>query len=148
MLQKTILKTIIITLVTLLFTACAVKNSENKKPNVTLTNTYFKAIVLNNKKVEVFQKEPFLKLEAKSKTDAQVVGALGCNNFFGTAKIKEEKISFNNLGSTKMMCPNIKTEDRFSKVLQNTRSYKIKGETLRFFDENKNEIAKFKAVYF
>lgn len=47
-----------------------------------------------------------------------------------------------------MMCHAIKTEDEFSKVLQNTKTYEIKEESLILFDKDKKEIAKFNVVYF
>ena len=47
-----------------------------------------------------------------------------------------------------MMCPNMKTEDAFANVLQNTKTYEIKGETLNFFDEKGQKISTFEAVYF
>ncbi|PHO13923.1 hypothetical protein CPG38_00775 [Malaciobacter marinus] len=133
-------------IVTVFFTACsniAIQN-ESIKANVSFTNTYFKALILNDKKVVVFNKEPHIKFQENGK----VVGSLGCNNFFGSYKKEKNTISFQAIASTKMMCPNIKTEDAFSKVLQNVKTYEIKGEFMSFFDKNKKEIAKFKAVYF
>lgn len=133
--------------VSLFFTACSVVSVENNsstKPNATLTNSYFKAIVLNGKNVEVFDREPHIRFQ----DDGKVFGALGCNNFFGTYKIDKNEIVFQNIASTKMMCHAIKTEDEFSKVLQNTKTYEIKEESLILFDKDKKEIAKFNVVYF
>ncbi|AXH13343.1 META domain-containing protein [Halarcobacter bivalviorum] len=132
--------------VAIFFTACSNTTVEKVeiKPNVSLLNTYWKVNSLYGKEVEVFVKEAHLKF----KDNNQVNGALGCNNFFGKFEQKDSSLSFINVASTKMMCPNMKTEDAFSKVLFETRTYKISGETMTFFNENKEEIAKFKAVYF
>jgi len=132
--------------ITLFFTSCSKLNvhKESIKPNVSLTNTYFKALSLNDKEVEVFNKEPYIKFQDNGK----VTGVLGCNSFYGSYKKEKNSISFQNIASTKMMCPNIKTENTFSKVLQNTKTYKILGESMSFFDKNKKEIATFKGVYF
>ena len=95
--------------VSTLFVGCTTPNNNDViKPNVSLTNIYFKALILNGAKAEIFE----------------------------------------NVGSTKMMCPNMKTEDNFSKVLQHTKTYEIKGETLNFFDEKGQKISTFEAVYF
>ncbi|MFA7084088.1 MAG: META domain-containing protein [Arcobacteraceae bacterium] len=129
----------------LFFVGCSTTNvKQTAKADVTLTNTYFKAVSLNGKKAEVFEKEPFIKFEAKG----SVIGNLGCNSFFGSFKKQNKNISFENIGSTKMMCPNIKTEDAFAKVLQNVKTYEIRGESLTFFNEKDEEIATFKAIYF
>lgn len=134
-------------LICLFLTACSIttiENSSSTKPKATLTNSYFKAIVLNGEKVEVFDREPHIRFQ----DDGKVFGALGCNNFFGTYKKDKNEIVFQNIASTKMMCHAIKTEDEFSKVLQNTKTYEIKEESLILFDKDKKEIAKFNVVYF
>ena len=104
------------------FTGC-VSSNKNIKPNVSLENTYFKALTLNNEKVEVFRKEAHIKFQK----DGRVVGNLGCNNFFGEFTQNNENIEFSKVASTKMMCPNIKTEDSFAKVLSEAKTFKIKG---------------------
>ena len=127
------------------FLGCTTPNTnETIKPNVSLTNTYFKALSLNGAKAEVFEKEAYIRFDTK---DA-ITGYLGCNSFFGSFTTQDKNISFENVGSTKMMCPNMKTEDAFVNALQNTKTYEIKGETLNFFDEKGQKISTFEAVYF
>ena len=127
------------------FLGCTTPNTnETIKPNVSLTNTYFKALSLNGAKAEVFEKEAYIRFDTK---DA-ITGYLGCNGFFGSFTTQDKNISFENVGSTKMMCPNMKTEDAFVNALQNTKTYEIKGETLNFFDEKGQKISTFEAVYF
>jgi putative lipoprotein len=131
--------------VSTLFVGCTTPNNNHAiKPNVSLTNTYFKALSLNGAKAEVFEREAHIKFEEKGVMN----GYLGCNGFFGSFKTQDKNISFENVGSTKMMCPNMKTEDAFANVLQNTKTYEIKGETLNFFDEKGQKISTFEAVYF
>ena len=128
------------------FTACSTTTVENNsiKPNISFTNTYFKALSLDGKEIEVFDREPHIKFQE----DGKVFGNLGCNRFFGSFTKENNSINFQGVASTKMMCPNIKTEDAFSKVLQNTKTYEIKEESLILFDKDKKEIAKFNVVYF
>ncbi len=131
--------------VSTLFVGCTTPNNNHViKPNVSLTNTYFKALSLNGAKAEVFEKEAYIRFDTK---DA-ITGYLGCNSFFGSFTTQDKNISFENVGSTKMMCPNMKTEDAFVNALQNTKTYEIKGETLNFFDEKGQKISTFEAVYF
>lgn len=134
-------------IISLFFTACSVstvQNNSSNKPMATLTNIYFKAITLNDKEVEASRKEAHIKFQ----DDGKVFGSLGCNNFFGTYKRDKNEIAFQSIASTKMMCQNINTEDNFTKVLQDTKTYEIKEDTLIFFNKDEKEIAKFNAVYF
>ena len=130
----------------LFFLACSSNTNVEKsqKPNVSLINNYWKVISLYGEKVKISRKEAHIRFEEAGSTN----GSLGCNNFFGAYNIDKENITFKNVASTRMMCQNMKTEDSFSKVFQDTRKYKIKGETLIFFDGTNKEIAKFKVVYF
>ena len=129
----------------LFFTACANNTLPREdKPDVSLTNTYWKAMVFYDTKVQVVRKEAHIKFD----TNSRVHGVLGCNNFFGSFKKEDTNISFQHIGSTRMLCQNMKTEDTFSKVLKETKTYQIKGEVLYFFDKKGTTISTFNAVYF
>ncbi|MDY0116676.1 MAG: META domain-containing protein [Sulfurimonadaceae bacterium] len=131
--------------VSVLFAGCSIVSvEESAKPDVSLTNTYFKVISLEGAQIEVFEREPFIQFEA----DGGVKGHLGCNDFFGSFKTEGKKISFIHIGSTKMMCPNLNTEDAFSQVLYDVKMYKIEGESLIFYNNDGEVIARFQAVYF
>jgi len=130
---------------TLFFTACTDGDFlQTSKPNVSLTNTYWKAMIFYDRKVPVVTKEAHIKFDK----DLRINGMLGCNNFFGSYIEENKNLSFSQIGSTRMMCQNITTENTFSKVLQETKTYKIDGETLHFYDKNAKEISRFKAIYF
>ncbi|MDE3273623.1 META domain-containing protein [Pseudoalteromonas sp. G4] len=118
------------------------------KPNVSLTNTYWKAMVLNGESVNTPQgaRELFVQLKA----DGSVKGFAGCNNFMGSFIAKEYGLRFKGMASTMKMCQGRANDlDRsMHQVLQDTFEYKIKGETLTLFNESKEKIAQFNAVYF
>ncbi|MFY8349784.1 META domain-containing protein [Pseudoalteromonas sp. SSM20] len=118
------------------------------KPNVSLTNTYWKAMVLNGESVNTPQgaRELFVQLKA----DGSVKGFAGCNNFMGSFIAKEYGLRFKGMASTMKMCQGRANDlDRsMHQVLQDTFEYKIKGETLTLFNESKVKIAQFNAVYF
>jgi len=145
MLKKSIL--LITSLLALSFIACSstsIQKEEINKPNATLENTYWKAISFYDTDVKTVAKEAHIKFNEKG----SINGNLGCNNFFGTYKIENDTISFSKVGSTRMMCQDMSTEDSFSKVFQDAKKYEIKGETLNFFDDKNINISTFKAVYF
>lgn len=74
----------------------------------------------------------------------RISGRLGCNNFFGTYKIGEDQgISFSELGTTMMACPDMTTEDRMKNMLSEVDNFAFedgvlnlkwgKGKTLASF---------------
>ena len=70
----------------------------------------------------------------------------GVNQIIGSVKTAEDgKLVFNPPATTRMAGPNLPYENAFLKVLENTRSYRLSGETLTLFDENGKPIATFKA---
>lgn len=146
MLKKTIL--LITSLLALSFIACSNTNIQEievvSKPNISLQNTYWKAISLYDKDVKTLEKEANINFNK----NGTIHGILGCNRFFGNFKINKDNIKFEKLATTRMMCQDMQTENSFLKVLQNTQKYKIKGKTLNFFDDENNNISTFKAVYF
>lgn len=116
-----------------------------QKPNVTLANTYWKAVTLNAKAVSVNIKEPFIQFDK----DNRVNGFLGCNNFSGSYSTQNQSISFNQLASTKKMCSeSMDQETAMSDVLNKAKQWEITGESLQLKDTNANTLATFNAVYF
>ncbi|MBQ4856565.1 META domain-containing protein [Pseudoalteromonas sp. MMG007] len=116
-----------------------------QKPNVTLANTYWKAVTVNAKAVSVKTKEPFIKFDK----DNRVNGFLGCNNFSGSYNTKQQSISFSQLASTKKMCSeNMDQEAAMSDVLSKAKKWEITGESLKLKDTNASTLATFNAVYF
>ena len=67
----------------------------------------------------------------------QVNGYAGCNQFFGSAEINGDRLSFGPLGATRMACGEQRDaqEYRFLQALEKTRSYTFGGTTLSLQDE-------------
>ena len=63
-----------------------------------------------------------------SAADTLVSGRTNCNRFFGKYELKGQKLEFENLGMTRMACPEMQYEDAFVKMLDEVDGYEIKGE--------------------
>ena len=77
--------------------------------------------------------------------DMMVAGRTNCNRFFGHYELKGSELDFEDMGMTRMACPDMQFEDVFVKMLDEVDSYKIKGSELSLLDD-KRVIAVFKAV--
>ena len=80
-----------------------------------------------------------------SAADTLVSGRTNCNRFFGKYELKGQKLEFENLGMTRMACPEMQYEDAFVKMLDEVDGYEIKGAELKLYDDKKL-LAEFRAV--
>lgn len=62
--------------------------------------------------------------------DTKVSGMGSCNNFFGTAAIGENTISFSGIGATRMACPDMRVEDALFQILSAPVTYSIAGRIM------------------
>ena len=93
-------------------------------------------------------------MELKSKQDIHIIistnnrvkGFGGCNNFEGNASIENDKINFTNINSNSKECNNSSAEYELLKTLGIVDKYKIYGEYLYLFSENKKLLV-FESVY-
>lgn len=74
-----------------------------------------------------FSANPTISLSVNDKT---ISGNTGCNNFNGRFTLKGNKISFDQMASTKMFCKNMDIEDRFFSTLEKVDSYTIENNEL------------------
>ncbi|MGU3574858.1 META domain-containing protein [Brucellaceae bacterium C25G] len=77
------------------------------------------------------------------KEDGSVSGSGGCNRYFGKVEIKEEDLTFGQMGSTFMMCPPalMDQERKFFDILAAAKSYKIELGKLLLLNEQNEKIA-------
>ena len=88
--------------------------------------------------------EPFLTLRANGAAE----GNGSCNRFRGNFFSKApNELKFSPLMSTRMSCPAIETESDFIRVLGQSHTYRISGDTLRLFDAADAPLARLEAVY-
>lgn len=88
---------------------------------------------------------PFLSFDLKEK---RLSGNTGCNRIIGSLDIDEsnsEMISFPQVGSTRMACPDMTVEDNLLKLLNGVKYFESKSKTkpvtrISLCDESKNPI--------
>lgn len=90
-----------------------------------------------NKMVEV----PRLEINLK---EMKIMGNNGCNEYTGEiADLNDNKISFSKIITTQKMCLKMEVSNQFDEALLKTKSYKLEGTLLTFYDENNNELITF-----
>lgn len=78
-------------------------------------------------------------------TDTLVSGRTNCNRFFGKYELNGQKLEFENMGMTRMACPEMQYEDAFVKMLDEVDRYEIKDSVLKLYDDQK-VVAEFRAA--
>ena len=118
-------------------------------PLAELSNTYWKLLSLNEIDVvmaEEQKKEAFLQLRADNNS---VKGFGGCNAFTGGYKLNGNDLNFGPLAATRAAClAGMDTEFDFMQALGVTTYYSIHKETLTLLNDQRQPVARFKAMYF
>ena len=119
--------------------------AESMKPDVSLTNTYWKLVELNGGPVSPGEgKELHMILRGED----QVGGYSGCNQFTGSVTVTGDGLSFGPIASTRRMCQGVmEQEDAFLQALESGQRYSISGEDLAIEDANGGITMRFVAVY-
>ena len=115
------------------------------KPDVTLTNTYWKLVELNGAGVSPGEGR---ELHMILKGDDQVRGYAGCNQFTGSVTVTGDALSFGPIASTRRMCPDVmQQEGAFLQALENAHRFSIAGEDIAVRDANGEVTMRFKAGF-
>ena len=106
----------------------------------TLVELMGKPILLNEnnkKKIYIFlQKE-----------ENRVLGFSGCNTIMGKYELKEgNRITFSDMASTMMACPDLAIETEFNKMLGTVDNYSLNGTTMTLNKAKMAPMARFEAV--
>jgi copper homeostasis protein (lipoprotein) len=79
--------------------------------------------------------------------DGRINGLGGCNRFFGSYTLTNEKIEFSNLGATKMACLNMELETAFFNMLEASKKIVLSATgQLELSDANNQVLGVFKAM--
>ena len=107
--------------------------------SIDLIKDTWKLTEFNKQIINSDSEQPFI-----SFNNGKITGFLGCNDFFGSYELNNNKIKINPVARTLKMCANITLEDRLNKSFQFMNYYKIESNILKIYDNNHNEIAIFK----
>ena len=127
------------------------QNMMNKIHKEVITQKYWKLIEVNGNPVEmdVFMgREPFIILREE---DSRFHGTGGCNTFNGSYELNvaTNQISFSQMMSTQMACPNMQIDSELARALEATDNYTMSadGANLSLNRARMAPLARFEVVY-
>lgn len=125
------MKKLFATLLTAGFVACMSSCGTSKKAEASdqgisgkWTISAVEGYTINKAEIE---NEAFMNFNTN---ENKVNGCAGCNTFFGELKVNAKKhtIEFGHAGSTRMLCANMKVEDKVMKALNKVAKYELKKD--------------------
>ncbi|MGI9224442.1 MAG: META domain-containing protein [Woeseiaceae bacterium] len=123
----------------------AERDEGDSKPDVSLTNTYWKLVALNGGAVEPGEGK---ELHMILKGDDRVGGYSGCNQFMGSVVVSGDGLSFGPIAGTRRMCEgSMDQENAFLQALESAHRFSISGEDLAVENANGEITMRFVAVY-
>ena len=123
----------------------AVSVEQDVKPDVSLTNTYWKLVELNGAPVEPGEGKD---LHMILKGQDQVGGYSGCNQFMGSFTASGDGLSFGPIAGTRRMCESVMEQEyAFLQALENASRYEISGEDMTISNAQVAVTLCFVAVY-
>jgi len=118
---------------------------DESKPDVPLTNTYWKLVALNGGAVQPGEGK---ELHMILKGDDRVSGYSGCNQFMGSVVVNGDGLSFGPIAGTRRMCEgSMDQENAFLQALESAYRFSISGEDLAVENANGEIAMRFVAVY-
>jgi len=120
-----------------MFFNCAQDKKESQDSNTTESIENTSWLVVNLKGETEFSRQPTIRIDLSGKG---ISGSSGCNRYFGDVTINKNQVKISNVGSTKMMCNNINTEQLFFEALNEATFFKAEGNTLKLMSKDKKVI--------
>lgn len=107
-------------------TSC--KTSNSAASSVSALNGEWKITEVNGQSITKADNEAFMGFDVEKKS---MYGSTSCNRIFGQldADAKKGTISFGTVGSTRMMCPDMKTEEQVLKAVNEVKAYELKDNS-------------------
>ena len=119
--------------------------AEDAKPDVSLSNTYWKLVELHGSPVAAGEGKD---LHMILKGQDQVTGYSGCNQFMGSFTETGGGLSFGPIAGTRRMCESVMDQEMaFLQALESASGYDISGEDMAVSDAQGTVTLRFVAVY-
>ncbi|MFW2121436.1 META domain-containing protein [Acinetobacter ursingii] len=122
--------------------ASSQSQSQSQQPTL-LYQQHWVATEINGFQVESSEKTPQIQFDSSSK---RFSGSDGCNQIMGSFNTADDHLSFGQIASTKMMCPdaNSLTATQYQQALAKVTSYRASSQLLVLFDQNGQTLIAFK----
>lgn len=119
-----------ITILSLLILSCT---SSNETTNVLINDIWALESIdgVTYSGDENLKQHPIIEIHLK---DEKLIGNTGCNNMSGTVKVDDNEISFSDIATTKMFCPE-SIEQKFLIALGKVNNYKIEKMKLYLYED-------------
>ena len=115
-------------------------HQQPEQPTRTLNNTAWQLSQLNGKAVQVDAAQsnrPHINFSS----DLRISGATGCNRLMGQAQVNGNQLKLDQMGMTKMACPDDQFEIPFVAALNKTQHYQIADNQLTLTDATGRVVA-------
>jgi heat shock protein HslJ len=115
-----------------------------------ITEKYWKLIELSGNPIERNEDSPKEAHVIFKTENNRINGSSGCNSFSGSYELgPETKVRISDVVSTRMMCPNIETENGLFEAFKNADNYTVSedGNTLSLNRGRMAPLARFEVVY-
>jgi heat shock protein HslJ len=97
-------------------------------------------IVTDGKCFLLSGERPYIKFGS----DKKLSGFSGCNTYFGTYGVNENRIAIGKIGSTRMYCEGMmEIETKYLSTLEKIEKYEIESIRLRLFSEDNRNVLRF-----
>ena len=108
--------------------------NSGKKNAAQVLNGQWNVVAVNGQEVINKEETPFLELNFEGN---KLSGFMGCNRLLGTIEVDSlhpEKISFANVGSTRMMCPDMSLEQQIADAVGKVQTYEVTAQGVNLLD--------------
>lgn len=140
--MKLVYQLLSIALVAVVLVACCNCRATKGKNHTPIVGTEWQLVQLGGESIE--PKEDSFTIQFLEE-EHRFSGVADCNRLTAVYQINDKReIEFDQMGMTRMMCPNQAAEDRFVDMLNKVTKFDIDGTMLLFFEDD-NLLAVFQA---
>lgn len=123
----------VITIVCMLLIVSCAKDSKKGDTAQTLDISKSSWMIVNLDGQTQFARNPTIHIDASQN---KISGSTSCNKYFGQLSLDDNRFKASNIGSTKMACKDLDTENSFVKNIALVTSYEVVEGELHLLSEN------------